>query len=201
MDRRTVITAGTMLAVLTAAGCAHMGSEWVTLIDGDKGLDNFNRIGDANWRAEGGAVVADKGKGGYLVSKNSYKDLEIRAEFWAEHTTNSGVLFRLPDPQKGGAGSAYEANIFDFPRNDGYGTGAITNIAMVNTVHKAAGQWNTFEIYAKGQEITIKLNGVVTASIQDSRYVSGPIALQFGNLPKDAPGGVIKWRKVQVRPL
>jgi len=33
-----------------------------------KTLDNWNRIGDANWRAEDGAIVADKGKGGHLVS-------------------------------------------------------------------------------------------------------------------------------------
>ena len=46
---------------------------WITLLDGSnpKTLDNWNRIGDANWRAEDGAIVADKGKGGHLVSKNS----------------------------------------------------------------------------------------------------------------------------------
>jgi hypothetical protein len=52
----------------------------VTLIDGDKGLENFARIGDANWRAQDSAIVADKGKGGYLVSKHSYTDFELRAD-------------------------------------------------------------------------------------------------------------------------
>lgn len=42
---------------------------WSTLIDGEKGLENWSKVGDANWRAEGGAIVADKGKGGYLLSK------------------------------------------------------------------------------------------------------------------------------------
>ena len=32
-------------------------------------VNNWNPIGDANWRAEDGALVADKGKGGYVVSK------------------------------------------------------------------------------------------------------------------------------------
>ena len=82
MNRRTVIAAG-LLAALgtfgTLTGCANapQGPGWVTLIDGDKGLDNWARTGDANWRAEGGLIVADKGKGGYLVSKNSYKDFVI----------------------------------------------------------------------------------------------------------------------------
>src|SRR5262245_18688705 len=100
MDRRTVITAGAMLSALALSGCAGIGeSNWVTLIDGDKGLENFNRIGDANWRAEGGAIVADKGaKGGHLVTKRSYRNFQVRAEFWADHGTNSGIFFRASNP-------------------------------------------------------------------------------------------------------
>ena len=48
-----------------------MGGGWETLIDGDKGLENFDRVGDANWRAEGGMIVADKGKSGFLLTKKS----------------------------------------------------------------------------------------------------------------------------------
>lgn len=78
---------------LTVLGCSSQTSRqsdagWITLLDGSnpKTLNNWSRIGDANWRAEDGAIVADKGKGGHLVSKNSYKDFQIRAEFWADHT-------------------------------------------------------------------------------------------------------------------
>ena len=198
------ITMGLLVIAVTVFGCAQMSSlmdtGWVTLIDGDKGLENFNRIGDANWRAEDGAIVADKGKGGYLVSKNSYKDFQIRAEFWADHTTNSGVMFRLPDPQKGGATNSYEANIYD-QRPDGYGTGAITNFAKVSPMPKAGGKWNTYLITAKGTNLIVELNGVQTANIHDSKYASGPIALQYFSGPKGALGGAIKWRKVQIRTL
>ena len=90
---------------LTVMGCSSEmfnwgDTGWITLLDGSnpKTLENWNRIGDANWRAEDGAIVADKGKGGHLVSKNSYKDFQIRAEFWADHTTNSGIFFRVSDP-------------------------------------------------------------------------------------------------------
>ena len=34
----------------------------------------------------------------------------------------------------------------------------------------------------------------------DSQFASGPFTLQFGNRGKE-PGGVIKWRKVEIRPL
>ena len=72
MKRLHEFTAALLVVAFTIAGCAHNPNDpgWVTLIDGEKGLENFNRIGDANWRAEGGAFVADKGaKGGHLVSK------------------------------------------------------------------------------------------------------------------------------------
>ncbi len=173
------------------------------LIEGEKGLDNFNRSGNANWRAESGAIVADKGTGNdnYLISKNSYKDFEIYIEFWADHATNSGILVRAANPRKIDAESAYEVNIFDQRPGPEYGTGGIVNFAVVNPMPKAGGKWNTYEIYAKGSEVTVKLNDAVTVSMQDSKFASGPFALQFGSGPKDAPGGAIKWRKVQLREL
>jgi hypothetical protein len=203
MKRLSIISMGLLVTALTIVGCATMsGSGWVTLIDGEKGLENFNRIGDVNWRAEGGAIVGDKGKGGHLVTKNAYKDFEIRAEFWAETTTNSGIFLRASDPNKIGAASAYEVNIFDMRPGQEYATGGIVNFARVPVpiIYKAGGKWNTLEIYAKGPEVTVKFNGTVSASMQDRKYASGPFSLQFGNRGKE-PGGAIKWRKVQVKPL
>jgi hypothetical protein len=68
------------------------------LIDGDKGFKNWKQIGDANWRAEAGVIVADKGTSGFLVSKNSYTDIVIYAEFWAATDTNSGIFIRAANP-------------------------------------------------------------------------------------------------------
>jgi hypothetical protein len=47
----------------------------------------------------------------------------------------------------------------------------------------------------------VKLNGVVTSTLQDSTFSSGPFALQFGPGVKNVVGGPIKWRKVMIRPL
>jgi len=206
MNRLSVIVIGLLVIGLTVSGCASTSpgqsdAGWTTLIDGASGLDNWNRAGDVNWRAEGGAIVGDKGKGGFLVSKNSYKDFQIRAEFWADHTTNSGIFIRCTDPAKITATNAYEVNVFDQRPDPSYGTGGIVNFAKVSPMPKAGGKWNTYEITAKGSQLTVVLNGVKTVDVQDSKFAQGPFALQFGNLPKDAPGGAIKWRKVQVKPL
>ncbi|HUQ75618.1 MAG TPA: DUF1080 domain-containing protein [Burkholderiales bacterium] len=195
-------------AVVLLVGCAQMsgmmpGGGWETLVDGEKGLENFNRVGDANWRAEGGAIVADAGKGGHLVSKKSYGDFEMRAEFWAATDTNSGIFLRCKDPAKITATECYEVNIWDIRPEPKYGTGAIVDVAAVAVpiANKAGGRWNTYEITAKGSQLTVKLNGVQTASAQDGKLPSGPFTLQYGPGVKNVQGGPIKWRKVQVRPL
>ena len=193
-----------IVGTVVVAACASVGGgNWVTLVDGQGGLDNWNRVGDANWRAEGGAIVADAGKGGFLVSKNSYADFEIRAEFWAATDTNSGIFIRCAEPQKITATTCYEVNIWDIRPEPKYGTGAIVDVATVPVpiANKAGGRWNTYEITAKGPQLTVRLNGVTTVSVEDRKLASGPFALQYGPGVNNAQGGPIKWRKVQIRAL
>jgi hypothetical protein len=192
--------------VVALAACAQLripGMGWETLVDGDKGLENFNAIGDANWHAEGGAIVADKGKAGFLVTKKSYGDFELRAEFYADSDTNSGVFIRCADPQKIGSDGCYEVNIWDIRPEPKYGTGAIVDVAAVPVpiTNTAGGKWNTYEITAKGSQLTVRLNGVQTVNVQNSKHASGPFALQMGPGVKGVQGGPIKWRKVEIRPL
>jgi hypothetical protein len=194
-------------AALALAACSSMpswvpGSGWTTLIDGDKGLENFERIGDANWRAEGGAIVADKAKDtSHLVTRKAYKDFQIRAEFWADHGTNSGIFIRIQDPKKIGSNNSYEVNIYDQRPGPEYGTAGIVEFAKVPPgKYKAGGKWNTFDITAKGSTITVLFNGEKAVELNDSKFAQGPFSLQFGNHGKQ-PGAPIKWRKVQVREL
>ncbi len=205
MKRLLVIAAALSLAACSSLPSWVPGGGWTTLIDGDKGLENFNRTGDANWRAEGGAIVADKARdNSYLVSKSSYKDFMIRAEFYAEKNTNSGVFLRAQDPKKIGSVSAYEVNIYDARPGQEYATAAIVDVAKipvpVPAAYKAADKWNTFEITAKGDQLTVVFNGTKTVDVRNAKFAQGPFALQFGNDGKK-PGGAIKFRKVQVKAL
>jgi hypothetical protein len=154
---------------------AQLGG-WTTLINGEEGLDNWHRVGDANWRAEDGAIVAYRGKGGFLVSKDSYKDFQLRAEFWADPTTNSGIFIRLSNPKRIGSDNS----------------GAIVNLAKLLPAEKAGGKWNTVEITAKGSQLTVMLNGVQTASVQNAKFAQGPLALQYGAGAKNLEGGPIE---------
>jgi hypothetical protein len=167
---------------------------WVSLFDG-RNLDKWTAIGDANWRIVDGVVEADKGSSGFLVSKNNYGDFQLRAEFWVSDDANSGIFIRCSDPTKVTGSNAYEVNIFDQRPDPSYGTGAIVNVAKVVPMPKAGGHWNTYEIMAKGPVFTVTLNGVRTVdNAKDDKFAAGRIALQYG-------AGVVKFRKVEIKPL
>jgi len=185
-----VVAAGALWQAQQASGQGSAG--WVTLFDG-KSLDHFNKIGDANWSLADGVVQADKGNG-FLVSKESYGDFQIKAEFWVDDAANSGIFIRCSDPQKVTAENAYEVNIYDKRPDPTYGTGAIVNVAKVEPMPKAGGKWNTYEITAKGPQLTVILNGQKTVDVSDSKHAKGPVALQYG-------AGVVKFRKVEIKGL
>jgi hypothetical protein len=210
MKRWSIVSLALLLVGFAAVPYARQASGqteggWVTLFDG-KNLDNFNKVGDANWRIEGGAVVADKGNG-FLVTKNTYTDYQIRAEFWVDSDANSGIFIRCTDPEKIGSATAYEVNIWDTRPDPTYGTGAIVDVGKVNPMPKAAGKWNVYEITAKGSTFTVTLNGQKTVDgAQDAKFASGRVALQHGLGVKDDKGvvndrGVVKFRKVEIKPL
>ena len=129
----------------------------------------------------------------YLVSKDSYKDFQIKAEFWTDEEANSGIFIRCDAADKIDSKICYEVNIFDKRPDPSYGTGAIVDVAKVDPMPKAAGKWNTYEITAQGSHLVVVLNGQKTADVQDSKHnAGGPFALQYGS-------GVVKFRKVQIK--
>ena len=196
-DRRAFLTTGIAVLGASLVGCAGIGSErdWITLLDGSRtsSLDGWTQIGERNWSLVEGTVQGTNDKGGFLVSKDAYTDFEIRAEFWADENANSGIFLRCQDRNKVGADNAYEVNIFDKRPDPSYGTGAIVNVARVaQPAPRAANRWNTYEISARGGRIVVVLNGKQTVDAHDSKYRSGPIALQ-------SAGGTIRFRKVEIR--
>jgi hypothetical protein len=197
MNRRSAIAMGLLLAgsaVFWHSQNAAGQTGWTTLFDGSN-LNNWEPIGNANWRlVEGGVVQADLGNG-FLVSKKEYGDFELKAEFWVDTTANSGVFIRATDPKQVTATNAYEVNIYDTRPDPSYGTGAIVNVAKVSPMPKAGNQWNNYEIIAKGDTFTIILNGIKTVDgAKDAKLPKGRIALQYAQ-------GIVKFRKVEIKPL
>lgn len=193
MRRRAMIVAG-LLASMPVTAMAKTKPAWKTILDG-KSLNGWTQTGEANWRIEAGAAMADKGKGGFLVSQEDYGDVEIRAELWVSDDANSGIFIRCENPAVIGTTSGYEVNIFDTRPDPTYGTGAIVNVAKVSPMPKAGGRWSVIEIIAKGDRFDVTFNDRHTVTdAHDAKHPRGRIALQYGQ-------GVVKFRKVQVRPV
>ena len=199
MKRWSTLAAGLLVGAAAfqfSSMASGQSDGWVTLLDGTK-MGDWTEVGKANWAMKDGVLTVDKLDGkdlSYLVSKNSYKDFQIKAEFWADDDVNSGIFIRCKDPTKIDAKLCYEVNIFDKRPDPTYGTGAIVDVAKVDPMPKAGGKWNTYEITAKGSQLVVVLNGQKTVDVQDSKHAGGPFALQYGS-------GVIKFRKVQIKSL
>ena len=165
------------------------GSGWVTLFDGSN-LNEWEAIGNANWRLVGDSVQADLGNG-YLVSKKEFTDFEIKAEFWVDTTANSGIFIRCAIPTEVTPKDRYEVNIFDTRPDPSYGTGAIVNVAKVArcrrpaTLERLRHHRQGLRPHGDPQRPQDRRRG------QDSKYPKGRIALQFG-------AGVVKFRKVEI---
>lgn len=170
---------------------AHaQGGVWTTLLDW-RSQDRFISTGTANWRVADDVVKADGGNG-YLVTRESFGDFELRVEFWVSPDANSGIFIRCSDPQQITAANSYEVNIFDRRPDPTYRTGGIVNVAKVMTNIDAGNRWNTMEIVARGSKLTVRLNGTLVSEAEDQKFARGPIALQYG-------AGDVRFRKVEIR--
>jgi hypothetical protein len=161
-----------------------------------RNLDGWRPVGDANWRVERGILSADRGGLSFLVSRQSYRNFELRADFWVSADANSGIFLRCREPAAITADNAYEVNIFDRRPDPTYGTGAIVNVAPVAApMPHAGGRWNAMVIRAQDDSFRVALNGRATvAAARDGRHREGPVALQYG-------AGIVRFRRVELRPL
>jgi hypothetical protein len=129
--------------------------------------DGENKSGKG-YQVENGAVFCTKDDGGNLYTEKEYGDFIFRFEFKLESNANNGIGIRAPLE----GDSAYVG--MEIQVLDDYGSqykdklqpwqyhGSIYNVVPPKRgALKQPGEWNTEEIYAKGRQIKITLNGTV----------------------------------------
>ncbi|MDB5703884.1 MAG: hypothetical protein JWN66_1000 [Sphingomonas bacterium] len=188
---RHVLTA---LAAVTLVAPASAQTKFESLFDGTS-LAGWTTAGEAAWSVADGMVSADAGPMTFLVSNGSYRDFELRVEFWVSDDANSGVFIRCASRTEISATACYEVNIYDTRPDPTYGTGAIVDVAAVSPMPKAGGRWNTMIITARNDRFSVTLNGRRTVeAARDAAHREGPFALQRA-------AGTVRFRKVELRPL
>lgn len=197
MHRRGFMRVGVMAlaALAVVRPTAALGAaRWRALWDG-RSLSGWTRLGDAEWTIKDGVLECESGPISYLVSAEDFGNVQIRAEFWVSENANSGIFIRCTNPAEVTVDNSYEVNIFEQRPNQDFATGAIVGTAKVASVPKTGGRWNVMEITAKGDRLTVSVNGQRTVSnVQDGKHARGRITLQYG-------AGVVKFRKVEVRAI
>ncbi|MBI80068.1 MAG: DUF1080 domain-containing protein [Pseudomonadota bacterium] len=156
--------------------------------------DHWNEIGDVNWSFQDETVSSTSGTG-HLISKESYDNFILEADFWINDVGNSGIFIRCSNYEEIAAATCYEINIFDQRPDQRFRTGAIVNYAEPKVYISAGGNWNRFKIIADGPSIIVYLNGHLVVDIVNSKLRSGPITLQNNG------GAIVKFKNVLLEEL
>lgn len=180
-------------ALLFRAGLAAAAP--LALFDGNS-LAGWQTQGDIQWTVVDGMLVASGEGQGFLSSDSEYGDFYLRVEFWVDATTNSGIFIRCKDRARIHPDTCYELNIYDHHPRQEARTGAIVfkympPLARVDTVDR----WNTYEVTARGQQLEVSVNGVLTAVLEDADPTPGFLALQHWER------GTVKFRNIELRRL
>jgi hypothetical protein len=136
---------------------------------------------------------------GYFATDKSYSDYHLHVEWrWpkdAARNTNSGVLIHLTGPdviwpkcfecqvQSGNAGQlvGMDNDIPAAPMQQNRKRAP----RLAQPSEKPLGEWNTYDIHAKGDSIEVFVNGVRQNKVEKISSTSGQIALQLEGSPID----------------
>jgi hypothetical protein len=164
---------------------------WILLFDGET-LFGWTQEGGAQWRVEDGALVADSGESGWLRMNSVFADFIFSCEFKTGAEGNSGVFIR--SAKEGPAHeTGYEVQIWD--GNPKFPTGSLVNHIRAKKANLKADQWNTYEIQARGDRFTVRLNGKKVLDGRAAKSRAGHIGLQYNKDNK------IEFRDIKLRPL
>jgi hypothetical protein len=192
--RRFVVA---MLVLVSGVGSAEMPEGWEVLT--------------GEWTFDGGLIVgrADGGDA-WLQMDGFYNDFTLELEFRTPEACNGGVQIRshwLPKEVdlKPNVFYGYQYNIDTGEKG---GTGVIIDqngdgglVVASPEAQKAvkATDWNHMRIEARGNVMSLWINGVKANHINDEKFLGGHIALQV--MPLEEGIGEIHYRNIKINDL
>ena len=174
-----------VLVVALAATAAAAEKGFKPLFNG-KNLDGWD--GDPKvWSVKDGAILGSTEgyklkTNTFLISKKPYANFILKVDMKLRNH-NSGIQFRseaLPDwVVRGLQADAAEGNYWGSIYDERGKRGIIVN-GWKDKAEKVvkANDWNEYEVLCDGKHIQLKVNGMVTADIQDDSRPEGIIAFQ-----------------------
>ncbi|MEX0643528.1 MAG: DUF1080 domain-containing protein [Pirellulales bacterium] len=162
------------------------------------------------WSAKDGKLVCKGQPVGYLLTKK--KDLEnyvLTLEWrWPEKPGNNGVLVHVTKPGALGVWpKCLEVQLGNGDAGDFWVIGTTIDVPdidkrkedrrhlnLTDDSEKPLGEWNQLEITCSGDEVIVKVNGVLVNHATKVSQTKGAIALQ-------SEGAPIEYRNIKLRKL
>ena len=174
--------------------------------------DSGAKPGDV-WKLQDGILICQGTPKGYIYTVKDYTDFTLKLEWrWPadKKPGSGGVLVRMSGAHKIWPKSL-EAQINAGDAGDFWGLagyslvgpadrsqslehpqfGKLVNVKKKAAVEKPAGQWNQYEIIAKGGTVTLKINGKTVNQATQCDMTAGKICLT-------AEGNDIHFRNVRI---
>ena len=188
--------------------------ETIKLFNG-KNLDNWtayfiNGSTDPEdaFRVEDGILKCAGQPIGYIRTKKQYTSYRMVVEWRFDPKAgggNSGILMRLNgedtvwpnsiEAQLNSRDAGDIWNIGDFPmKTDPKRISGRRTKKMAPTNEKALGEWNRYDITLDGEQLELKVNGLVQNTATECTRIKGFIALQ-------SEGVAIEFRTVELQPI
>ncbi len=165
------------------------------------------------WRVQDALLQCTGAPGPWLRSKDEFDDFNLRFDYQVSPEGNSGVYVRVPadgnhhreNDQAPPAG--FEVQVLDdaAPKHkdlkDYQYCGSVYDIAgAMPRVSRPAGEWNSLEINARGQHITITHNGVVVVDLQEEKYPLIKLRQPKGFLGLQNHSTLVTFRNLRIGP-
>jgi choline dehydrogenase-like flavoprotein len=185
---------------------------------GNGGLRDWRMAGFGSFMELGANIIESVGGIGLLwFTAQEFADFVLKVDWRASNPDdNSGIFLRFPalggsDPANDwqlAVAQGYEVQIDDTGKNPDtnpptlgdalHQTGAIYKLAAATILASfPVGQWNTFEIEAKGNDLKVTLNGHFVSSLTNgNRPLKGHIGLQNHHA-----GSRVQFRNLRIRPI
>lgn len=178
--------------------------------------EHWRHAGHGGFHFLGEEAESEGGPGILWAPGEELGDFILKVDWRAaSKADNSGVFVRIPalgggNPDKDwrpAVDLGYEVQIDDRGRSPESGTrgdsfrltGAVYGLAAASRLaSRAVGEWNTFEIEARGHRLTVFLNGEQVSHLDGdgSRRLAGYLGLQ-----NHGPGSRVAFRNLRVKKL
>ena len=165
----------------------------------------------AVWSVKDGILICKGRPTGYVRTLEEYENYKLVVEWrWPKGTTkgNNGVLVHTTTPNALGQWpKSLEVQLAKDNAGDFWVIGTTIEVLdaetrrkgrrhlnLTDSSEKPAGEWNTMEIVAKGDEVIVYVNGDLVNHGTQSSATKGAISLQ-------SEGAEVHFRKVHLTPL